>query len=682
LSPCLFVSFIAMTRRALPTWALDPRLHIAIILLVAAFFRLWQLDRIPPGLFGDEATDGLDALDVLAGRGAVFFPANYGREGLHMWIVAAAFQLMGVTPLALRLPSAIAGIVTALATYWLGRELAKYYLRSPDAPPLAAALAPLNALAAALYAATSFWHVHVSRFGVRGVFTPMCGALAFAALWRAFNASADDDARRSYLWAAGSGLFLGLSLHFYTASRFYPIFLGVFLLLQALIGRERSFLRSYWRQFALLLAIAALVFLPLSLYFLQHPGSFMQRASEVAVTGNENPFARMAQAALANVLQFGVPGRGDTAQFYNLPGRPVFDLLAAALALVGLIVLLRHGRRAPALFLLTWMAVMVAPAFLATDRFPTLPRVLGVIPAVYFFPAVGLMTVSVWLWRLAGEKRAWVPALFAAVALVLSAGLTYRDYFRVWGPSAATFEAFEGDMAAAWQWLEANEPAGHVFLSSDIYRHPTFMLLGERATVSTYFQHHNPALSWFDARTALPLPPDGQPATYLIGGSAPVQGLAAEYLAANGVARDRVAAPEGGTALEVVELPATRETYPSLTQFDAPIPMTDALALDGADTVTAADGAATLRLLWHMQGPETENWHGYRLEFAGDGWEAASSLDAFRPTEWVPGGSFVTAHPLDAPVASSSGLRLRLLNASDRTPIVAPSAPDGWRALP
>ena len=104
-------------------WLSNPWLQVAIIVLVAAFFRLWLLDRIPPGLFGDEATDGLDALDVLAGRGAVFFPANYGREGLHMWLVAGMFRLLGVTPLALRLPSAIAGILTAVATYWLGREL-------------------------------------------------------------------------------------------------------------------------------------------------------------------------------------------------------------------------------------------------------------------------------------------------------------------------------------------------------------------------------------------------------------------------------------------------------------------------------------------------------------------------------------------------------------------------------
>ncbi len=229
--------------RRLPAWLLDPRLHVLLIFLVATFFRLWQLNDFPPGLFGDEATDGLDALDVLAGRGAIFFPANYGREGLHMWIVAAAFRLLGVTPLALRLPSVIAGIITALATYWLGRELARYHLRKAVASPWLVTLAPLVALAAALYTATSFWHVHFSRFGIRGVFTPMCAALAFAALWRALNAA--EDGRGGYAWAAISGLFLGLSLHFYTASRFYPIFLLLFLIAQALIGRDAALLRRH-----------------------------------------------------------------------------------------------------------------------------------------------------------------------------------------------------------------------------------------------------------------------------------------------------------------------------------------------------------------------------------------------------------------------------------------------------
>ena len=269
-------------------------------------------------------------------------------------------------------------------------------------------------LVAALYLATSYWHIHFSRFGIRGVFTPLFGALAFAAFWRAVNQAnqrmqrisecnvssvASSLRHSSFVWFALSGFCLGLSTHFYTASRFFPFFLGGFLVLQAIIAyatrrRDEAILVRHFWGIVLLFAVAALVFLPLGIYFIQHPGSFSQRASEVVATNAASPLALMGKAALANVLQFFVPGRGDQAQFYNLPGRAVFEPVTALLALIGLGVLLWRWQRPPALFLLTWIPALLLPSFLATDRFPTLPRVLGVIPAVYFYPAIGLVAVA------------------------------------------------------------------------------------------------------------------------------------------------------------------------------------------------------------------------------------------------------------------------------------------------
>ena len=113
----------------------------------------------------------------------------------------------------------------------------------------------------------------------------------------------------------------------------------------------------------------------------------------------------MGQAAAANVLQFFVPGQGDPEQFYNLPRRAVFDPLTALLALIGIGVLLWRWRQPAALFLLTWFPALLLPSFLATDRWPTLPRVLGVIPAVYFYPAVGLLFVAGMLGRILNGRK-------------------------------------------------------------------------------------------------------------------------------------------------------------------------------------------------------------------------------------------------------------------------------------
>ena len=493
---------------------------LAIVLIVAALFRFWQIGGIPPGLFGDEAADGLDALDVLAGRGQIFFPGNFGREGLHMVIVAASIKALGVSPLAVRLPSALAGLLTCLATFWLGWEL---FAGDGRETPGHQRRRWLLALTAALYLATSFWHVHFSRFGVRGVFTTAATALTMAALWRGLN-------HRDWRWFLVAGLFLGLGVHFYTASRFIPILLLVFFGLWAVLylvgwsplpgpqsgARGPSPLRPYILGVVLMFAVAALVFAPLGYYFLTHPGSFTQHAGVVSAFtdgGQGDALRAIGRAAIANLAQFVLPGAGDQAQFYNLPGHAVFDPLTALLAGCGLLIALWRIRRPPYLFLVLWFVVMALPSFLAVDRYPTLPRLLGVIPGVYFFPAIGL--VAAWQWAsdrlVARPSLRCLPTLGLILALTLHAGLAARDYFGRWGNAPATIAAFEGDMTAAWQWLRAHPQPGDVYLSADIYKHPTFMFLNEQTPTSEYFTRQNPRLHWFDARFAWPLPVCGRP---------------------------------------------------------------------------------------------------------------------------------------------------------------------------
>lgn len=724
---------------------------LGLILAVALAFRIWQLDRFPPGLFGDEAVNGLDALDVLAGRPQVFFPANYGREGLHMLVLAPFIQALGPTALALRLPSVLAGVLTALATYWLGREL---FLRTH----LRGALVPLLA---ALLIGTSYWHVHFSRFGIRGVFTPLLATLAFACFWRGANQVASGE-KHPWLWWSLAGLFLGLGVHFYTASRLVPVFLGVFLLAQwglallvdraardtgagivqaspgAPLGLGRYpplLLHAFWPA-ALMAVVALAVFAPLGLYFLRAPGSLTRRADAVSLFNPEvsggDPLGRLAQAALANVLQFFVPGQGDQAIFYNLPGRPVFDLLTAVLALVGLLLCLRAVWRgsSPHLFLLLWFPFMLIPTVLAVDRFPTLPRALGVLPGIYYFPALALGELWRWARRptrpLAHQTSSstdstdghptegwgrrgwpqWIAVGLLVAVLLVHAGLTARDYFLVWGPAPETFDAFEGDVAQAAYWL-AERPGEEVYLASDIYRHPTFAYLHEKVPLTEILSYENPLVHHFDGRSSLPLPPAGQDATYLFTHNAGPAADLETFPSWNGFASWQDVPGPGEPALGIAWLePPTDPLFPTLgLDQSGLLPLELALAsnldLMGYQLVRTRPDQAMLYLLWQTGPPAAGQYHGLQLQ-AG----LASSLReqqltqasdelTYRPTEWVAGGQFLSWLSLPLPengLGEEAGrplaLVLRVVNQANGIALRPAddaqlgASEDGWFLLP
>jgi 4-amino-4-deoxy-L-arabinose transferase-like glycosyltransferase len=225
---------------------------------VAATLRLVAFGQVPPGLYHDEAHNGLDALDILRGHFPLYFPANNGREPLFIYLIALAVGVLGKSPFALRLVAFFAGTLTVAATAAMGRAL---FSRR------------VGLLAAAVLAVT-LWHVHLSRVGFRAVLLPLFIALA---AWQGASGvrktrgqgdkrqeaggkkqearsrkqeagSKKQEARGKkqeaeggeqeagdregkwegwYHWLA-AGVFYGLSFYTYTAVRFTPIALAAF----------------------------------------------------------------------------------------------------------------------------------------------------------------------------------------------------------------------------------------------------------------------------------------------------------------------------------------------------------------------------------------------------------------------------------------------------------------------
>lgn len=122
------------------------KLKLILILLLAAILRFYQLGQIPSGLVNDEAAFGYNAYSLLkTGRDEfgeswpiIFHSFGEGKLPGYIYLTMPSVAIFGLNELAVRLPSAIFGVLTVLVvSHW--------------------------SLLAGLVLAMMPWHIHFSR---------------------------------------------------------------------------------------------------------------------------------------------------------------------------------------------------------------------------------------------------------------------------------------------------------------------------------------------------------------------------------------------------------------------------------------------------------------------------------------------------------------------------------------
>ena len=440
--------------------------------------RFVKLGSMPPGLYHDEALNGIDAWRVLQGERPIFFTANNGREPLFVYGIAMAMSLLGRTPVAVRLPAAILGTLLVPATFMMARALFGEWV----------------GLWSAWLIAVAPWPVNLSRIGLRAISMPLVLSVA---VWLWWTGTQTASKHRRVWWALG-GLFLGASLYTYTAARFVvvvAVLYGFYVLEQWWVGRERP--RRRRSQFgATLLAMtrsevvksllipalsAILAATPLLVYGLANWETFVARPGQVSIlTINRGD---VWGALLRNVA--GAAGlfvyRGDFIPRHNVPLRPLFDPLVSIWFVLGVFLCLkrlRDGDRASALTLI-WCGVMLMPTILAEDC-PHFLRAVGVLPVAVLFPALGLEWTRK---RLLDFRLAWVGNLLTGGALLISALWGGYDYFVRHGGNPALAHDFEAAqvqeaveinrfLGTGWLGQGWAEPPGELSPGRRVYLHP------------------------------------------------------------------------------------------------------------------------------------------------------------------------------------------------------------------
>ncbi len=173
------------------------------ILVIGVFARTWEYRDIPPGIFTDEASIGVDSYYIGKygiDRHGVSYPTQltaFGQEqnAFYAYLILPLIAIGGLKPILIRLPMLVSGILTLPLLYGVARRIFN----------------PRLGLLSMFFLAISPWHILLSRWGLDQNLLPFVFTLAIACLLASMR-----DGR----WLVPACLLFGLCFYIYGPSYF------------------------------------------------------------------------------------------------------------------------------------------------------------------------------------------------------------------------------------------------------------------------------------------------------------------------------------------------------------------------------------------------------------------------------------------------------------------------------
>ena len=452
-----------------------------LILALGLFLRVWNINNTPPGVYPDEAVNGIDAMNALHyGSWQWFYESNNGREGLMMNLIAISFHFLGVTIFALKLPNIIFGTLTVLGVFLLGKELFN---------------SNRVGLISAFLVSTAFWSLNFSRMAFRANMLPLVLAFSFYFLWKGVRT-------KKYWPFVWGGAFFGLGLHTYIAFRIAPLILVV--VLMTLMINRRGFLKEYWKQILLFVLLTTIVAAPMLYTFYLHSEYIQSRTSQISVLNPDVNQGHLFQALFRTVglsiIKYSIWGDQNWRQ--NYPPYAILDPIAGIAFVFGFVYIIlkfihlwslrlyrgeRHHRLETYTFLLAWLFIMCIPEFMAYEGNPHSLRSIGTLPVVFLISALAFE----YFFR---KSEQYTPLFkkvinFILILMVIFIGVFNSvKYLVVWAnqPEAAVaFEKNDLDISDHVKSLPSDKEADIVVQS--MQRIPVQLFNWERPNTNYYY---------------------------------------------------------------------------------------------------------------------------------------------------------------------------------------------------
>ena len=467
-------------RREQPIQISRAELLLTAGLLVGAYLlRGTGTGQIPTTLSGDEGSVGLTAVQFLNGNANNPLTVGwFSFPSLYFALTSLSIALFGNTAEALRIPSAVVGAFGVVGVYWLARALF-------DRP---------TATLAAAYLLASHYHIHFSRVGLNNIYDGLFATVGMAGLWHGWK----TGRRGSFVIA---GIALGIGQYFYVAVRVVPVLFLIWAA-AAWLARPAQFKRRF-PDLTLSAFVALIIFLPLGLFFWQHPQEFsapINRVTifegwlenEIELTGlpaGQIVWNQMVKAALGFTQ---LPLR----LLYD-PGVPLLIGSAAALFLLGVFIALWQISLRSLFILLPLISVVFLSGF--SQDPPASQRYIVAMPLVAVLLAHPLGLLWGWLRRLWPEYR----RLLAVALTVAMAWLMWTDVQYYFG------EAYKGYVLGGLNTEVATEIAAYLHRQEDPAQEVYFFGFPRMGYTSlSTIPYINPQMEGIDVPAPLQAPPE------------------------------------------------------------------------------------------------------------------------------------------------------------------------------
>ena len=420
------------------------------ILSIACFFRLWELDSIPPGLYPDEAINGNQAITEF---GKIFYPENNGREGLFINLIGLSFSIFGVSVLSFRLVPALIGTSTVLGLYLLTRELFSVYYNDENR-------SRIIALFSSFFLAVSFWHINFSRIGFRAILVPFVLTFSFYFLFKSI--------RTKKIWnIVLAGIIFGLGFHTYIAFRVAVLLLGIIFIFWYLVYKKQNLQKRMLAFSSLFLIFCFLTALPIVLFFLQNPDDFMGRASNVSIFTQPNKITALGESLVCHLVMFNF--FGDYNWRHNISGFSVLFWPVGILFLIGLFISIKKcfvslkNKNLPSAFnfwfLVSGFFIMLLPGILSYEGIPHSLRCIGAIPFVFIFAGIGgeflFRIIKKIIENLKPTPHYKIIIFLLTLLMISFVSVQYSRYFFYWAKNPETKNSFSYNYVEIGRYLNS-----------------------------------------------------------------------------------------------------------------------------------------------------------------------------------------------------------------------------------